>query len=69
MIATAGPAIMAEKNIGLAMGYYIERHEHGKAGDYDNLSDQEVAARIEALRAIDKAADAARLENKTPEVD
>ena len=53
-------AIMAEKNIGLVMGYYIERHEHGRAGEFDHLSRDEVQARLEALRAIKRASLPAR---------
>ena len=58
-------AIMAEKNRGLVMGYYIERSERGKPGDYSHLSEAELDAKIAALDAIEKAQDAARLEHKT----
>ena len=56
-----GPAIAAEKNRGLALGYYIERREAGKPGAFTRDStelkrqlDERLVA-IAARQAIEKA--------------
>ena len=56
-----GPAIAAEKNRGLALGYYIERREAGKPGDF-KLDSTELKRQLEerlveiaARQAIEKA--------------
>jgi len=56
-----GPAIAAEKNRGLALGYYIERREAGKPGEFKRDStelkrqlDERLVA-IAARQAIEKA--------------
>jgi inner membrane protein involved in colicin E2 resistance len=60
-----GAAIAAEKNRGLAMGYYIDRHEMRHPGDFKRDSAQlkrqleERLVAIAARQAIEKAAKAA----------
>jgi phage terminase small subunit len=50
-------AVGAEVARGKVAGFYIERHENGKPGDFADLSDEELRARIAARSAIAKAAE------------
>jgi hypothetical protein len=59
-----GGAIAAEKNRRLAMGYYIERHESGKPGQFKRDTAalkremEERMVSIAARQAIEKAQEA-----------
>ena len=60
-IGQLGAAINAEKNRGVALGYYATRNEHGNPGDFANLSDEalrkkfaEKIAQLEAEKATAK---------------
>jgi hypothetical protein len=44
------------------MGYYIARTETGKPGEFANLSDAELDAKIEALAVINRANERQRTE-------
>src|SRR5690349_7664155 len=59
------PKVAALDGLAKYRKMFVQLHEHGKPGDFDHLSDDEVSARLQALRGINKASDAARLENKT----
>jgi hypothetical protein len=48
-------AISAEHKRGLVLGFYIQRSEAGRPGDFSNLTDAELDAKIAALAAIHKA--------------
>ena len=48
-------AISAEYKRGQALGFYIQRSEAGKPGDFSDLSDAELEAKLKAYEAIDKA--------------
>jgi hypothetical protein len=50
-------AISAEYKRGQVLGFYIQRSEAGKPGDFSDLSDEELMAKIKAYEAIDKAKD------------
>jgi hypothetical protein len=50
-----GEAISAEVNRGKALGFYVARSEAGRPGEFSNLSDAELDAKIAALSAIHKA--------------
>jgi hypothetical protein len=50
-----GEAISAEVNRGKALGFYVTRSEAGRPGEFSNLSDAELDAKITALGAIHKA--------------
>jgi phage terminase small subunit len=45
----------AETNRGKVMGYYVERREVGKPGDFSHLSDDELRAKREMYEAIARA--------------
>ena len=45
----------AEINRGKVMGYYVDRKEVGRPGDFANLSDEELRAKREMYEAIAKA--------------
>src|SRR4249919_345051 len=45
----------AETNRGKVMGYYVERKEVGRPGDFSNLSDEELRAKREMYEAIARA--------------
>jgi hypothetical protein len=40
---------------GQALGFYIQRSEAGKPGDFSDLSDAKLKAKLKAYEAIDKA--------------
>ena len=45
----------AETNRGKVMGFYVERREVGKPGDFSHLSDDELRAKREIYEAIARA--------------
>ncbi len=50
-----GAANTAETNRGKVMGYYVERKEVGRPGDFSDLSDEELRAKREMYEAIARA--------------
>ena len=52
-------AISAEYKRGQALGFYVQRSEAGQPGEFSQLSDEELLAKIKAYEAIDKAKDTA----------
>jgi phage terminase small subunit len=52
----------AETNRGKVMGYYVERKEVGRPGDFSNLSDEELRAKREMYEAIARAKTVAPVE-------
>lgn len=62
-----GPAVTAEMARGKASGFYVERVERGKPGDFERLSDDEIERRlIENAESI-RIAEAAIRTASTPE--
>jgi hypothetical protein len=54
----------AETNRGRAMGYYVERREVGKPGDFSHVSDDKLRAKREMYEAIAKAKTASEANRK-----
>jgi hypothetical protein len=48
-------AITAEVNRGKALGFYVTRSEAGRPGEFSNLTDADLDAKIAALGVIHKA--------------